>query len=435
MAAQNRESRDASVTHGETPIAVRLMRIESEFRKATRDLPRQEREKFDSFLWNSLRFDFGPKVTISQMVGTGQKASLGMEHEGAIKSAVDYYQKKVDHRELLRVLRYYAAFFLQQARKETTFSKQAFLLFKAVDMLRMVTQYAGYSINVDAETIVFGIFADLGEQRPDQFAPYFDAQIEIVKAMRRLQAFPGDHRVREKLAELYYKQTSYFDSVMQFEFLSRTYPKMPITADLRRGETYLRIAKIIQELAHVPTNRLGDARKLRNFIDRYNRDFVSKGKGIIPMSGNNPDLLQKSMNSMLPAANVWYRKALEVTRMRAPLLVEAVMNLSQNLAQTGNFKESLAVLVENQEALKKVGTSPSAWETRLEYINQLIALATKLKKRDVTAKALEQQRDFRGEVEKIQQRQKDIEGEAEQRRMRKEQRDKFFEENTGDETI
>src|SRR3990172_2390305 len=95
------------IAQGDTPIRLRLLRIESDFRQQTRTLPRQERERFDSLLWNSLRMDWGPKTTIAQVVGADQNASVGYEQEDALKSTVDYYSKKVDRRDLLRVLRFY----------------------------------------------------------------------------------------------------------------------------------------------------------------------------------------------------------------------------------------------------------------------------------------------------------------------------------------
>ncbi|MBI3992627.1 MAG: hypothetical protein HY342_05095 [Candidatus Lambdaproteobacteria bacterium] len=386
---------------GEAPVKLRLMKVESEFRHNTRTLPRQERDKFTSMLWNSIRLDFGPKTTIAQLVGSDQKAALSYEHEDALKHTVDYYRSKVDHRELLRVLRFYSAYFLQQARREHKFSKQLFLLFKAADMLRMLSQYSPFAISADAETLVYAIFADLGSQRPAQFKPYFAAEQDIIKAVRRLAVFPSDHRARERLAELYYQQTSFYDAFVQFSFLSRIYPKMPIAGDTRRGAKYLQMANIVQELAHVPRNRLGDARKLRNFIDRYNRDHG--GKGMLPLPNSDPARIQKSMASMLPAADALYRQTLAVTRLGAPRLTEAALKLGQNLDQEGRPKEALAVLLEHKALLAKIGASATAWERRLEYINQVVAVAMKLQRRDALNLALEEQRDFRVELERVQQ--------------------------------
>ena len=394
-------SRDGEPLRGDAPIKLRLMKVESEFRHLTRTLPRQERDKFDSLLWNSIRLDFGPKNTISQLVGAEQKAALSYEHEEALKHTVDYYRSRVDHRELLRVLRFYAAYFLQQARREHTFAKQLFLLFKAVDLLRMLGQFSAFAISADAETMVWAIFADLGTQRPTQFKPYFEAEQEIIKAVRRLAVFPSDHRARERLAELFYQQTSFYDAFMQFSFLSRIYPKMPIAGDTRRGARYLQMANIIQELAHVPRNRLGDARKLRNFIDRYNRDH--EGTGMLPLPNSDPARIQKSMFSMLPAADGLYRQTLAVTRLGAPRLTEAALRLGQNLFQEGRPKEALAVLLEHQPRLAKIGASVTAWERRLEYIDQVIAVARKLQRRGVLNMALEEQREFRVELERVQQ--------------------------------
>lgn len=386
------------------PVNLRRMRIESVFRHDTRNLPRQERDKYSSFLWNAVRLDWGPKVSISAVVGSQQNAPVQEKSEDALKDTLDYYRKKDDYTELVRVLKFYAAYLLQQARRERVFASQLFLLFKAVDFLRMIVQYSPYSVNQDAETLVFAIFTDLGTQRPQQFGRYYETEQTVFQSMKRLQLFPSDHRARLRLAEQLVEQTSFYDAVVQYEFLMRFYPRMPRHADIPRGRAALALGNIYQNLIDNAGRHPGDMRKLRNFVERRNRDSGSRGREIPLPQGGTPAAAQRVARALLPTANRWYTQALNVAKLGAPRLCEAAFQLARNLERERRPKEALKILLDVKPQWKRLGSSAAAWELRLTYVELLINLAMKLQRRDVLSEALEDQREFRNELERVQSR-------------------------------
>ena len=396
------------------PINLRRMRVESVFRHDTRNLPRQERDRYSSFLWNAVRLDWGPKVPITAVVGSQQNTPVQEKSEDALKDAIDYYRKKDDYTELVRVLKFYAAYLLQQARRERVFGSQLFLLFKAVDFLRMIVQYSPYSVNQDAETLVFAIFTDLGTQRPQQFGRYYETEQDVFQTMKRLQLFPSDHRARLRLAEQLSQQTSFYDAVVQYEFLMRFYPRMPRHADIPRGRAALALAGIYQNLIDNAGRHPGDMRKLRNFVERHNRDGGSRGKEIPLPQGATPSAGQRVARALLPTADRWYTQALNVAKLGAPRLSEAAFQLARNLERERRPKEALRILLDVKPQWKRLGSSATAWELRLTYVELLVNLAMKLQRRDVLSDALENQREFRNELESLHARSRRAEEEEEE---------------------
>src|SRR3970040_905102 len=167
---------------------------------------------------------------------------------------------------------------MQQARKEPQADKQQFLLFKAADFARMIVQYSAMSTSADAEALVFGIFVALGGAYGEPFSTYARHEERIYQIMRRLQTMPQDLTVRLKLGEALTEQTSYFDALVQYHALLRILIRRGEAGNRQRGWIVARIGDLFQRLSQITSSRLKDARKLRAFIDRYNRDFAEGGR-------------------------------------------------------------------------------------------------------------------------------------------------------------
>lgn len=400
------------------PITLRQMRIESAFRQDTRHIPRWEREKFANFLWNTIRLDWGPKITIGQIVGPQQKDRLDASSEPLLKSVLDYYRKRDNRGDFVLVLKFYSAHLLQLARSEREPNTQFFLLFKAMDLLRMIVQHSPYSVNEEAETLVFAILTDLGTQRPQQFRSYYDTEQIIFGAIKRLQVFPGDHGLRERLAQQLVAQTSFYDAVVHYQFLVRYYPRIPLESDTRRGRAFLSLAKIFQDLADHAGKHPGDSRKLRNFIERYNRDYAAQSKQLPLPRGDDAAQVQMTARRLLPIADQWYIQALNVRRLGAHRLSEAAELLVQNYQEERKYKEALKVLIDVKPQWKQLGASEESWELRLKYADLMTGVAMKLQRRDILSEIGEEQREYRAELDRMQQARQVQEDEEEEFRSR-----------------
>jgi tetratricopeptide (TPR) repeat protein len=358
-----------------------MLRTEAEFRRDTRDLDREERDRYSSFLWNMVRLDLGPRVSITDVVGITADRPLDYQDEAQLKSSVDFYSRR-DPQQLIRVLKFFACYVLQQARTETAFPRQLFLVFKAVDLLRMVVQYSPYCVNSEAETIVYGVFIDLGSAKPQRFGKYMKTEAQIHQLMRRLQMAPNDHQARLNMAEQLMQQTSLFDALVQYHMLLRLYPPMRPEVDRRRGYVYLKLAQVFQDIMDNVTGPIQDARKLKNFVERYNRDFAERGREIPPVTGTDRKELERTLRGVRGLANTYYARALAVQVLDPRLLLDVVTRLGRNYMEEGRFGEAVDVLVDGAKLWRHVGESAESLRRRVAYFELAATAASKANRRE-----------------------------------------------------
>ena len=381
------------------------MRVETDFRRATYRLERKERDNYSSMLWNAMRLERKPTVTIRDVVGPTLDNAVDYQHEGKLKETMDYYSRKSDPRELIQVLRFYCAYLLPQARREPVPEKQLFLLFKVVDFARTIVQYSSFAVSRDAETLVWGIFYDLGMQRPQVFGRYMDTEQAIYNMMKRLQVAPLDHATRMQLAERMIKQTSYFDALVQYQYLLERFPTVHREDDVRRGRVYLLIADIFQGLSQYAeggTTRYTDARKMRNFIERYNRSYARRGRGLPPIAGAQESQLKRAERALRAIANEWYLRAMPVRAMEAKPITEAVFKVGANHMKDGQAKEALKILREGYPYWRRVPESAELLPERIEYLSLIVAAAVRSKQRGAADWANREMRDHESRLREFQ---------------------------------
>lgn len=381
------------------------MRVETDYRRDTRGLGRREREKYDSVVWNMLRLDPKPKVGILDMVGSSQDTPLGYEHEDPLRTSVDHYRKRDDRLELVRVLKFFCAYLLQQSRKERELEKQLFSIFKAVDFARMIVQYSAYAVNGEAEAIVFGIFCDLGTQLPDRFRSYMEQEQKVFNMMKRLQVAPNDDDLRLRMAEQMVLQTSYLDAMVQLQYLLRAYPRLPQEQDTRRGRVYIKIGEIFRELAEYAGRQpeeIKDARKLRNFVERYNRDFRGKERPLPTIDEPSANQLKKVAEGMRGMAVSWLMRALAVKSFGSYMIIKQVMKLAEMYISSEQYKQASKLLSDAYPYWKRVPESEGALESRLEYLDHLSSAAVKIRQKDKIKWCSNEVRDYQGRLNEIQ---------------------------------
>ncbi|MBI4084004.1 MAG: hypothetical protein HY423_15485 [Candidatus Lambdaproteobacteria bacterium] len=384
------------------PITLRHMRVESEYRRETRNLHREERDQYSNWMLNLVKLQRAPKVTIASLVGTRGDVNLGFHHEDPLRDTFDFYRRKDDRSEMLPVLKFYAAYLMQQARKETNFRSQLFLLFKAVDLLRMIVQYSPYSVSPEAESLVFCIFTDLGSQKPERFKNYVQNEGTIYAIVKQLRNMPNDINLRLRLAQELVRQTMVFDALVQYDFLLRVYPKVPVEFDTRRAGVYIRIAELFGELIANTARPLGDGRKLRNFIERYNRDYAEKGEEIPIVTGRDPAQIARAAEVLRLTANRWYERALKVRGMGPRQLLNIVYEVSRNYEHLGRPGDALETLRGNYVHWRKVPVGLDTLQERVKYLDLIAALAVKARERAAMSWANEELREHRGALAKLQ---------------------------------
>jgi tetratricopeptide (TPR) repeat protein len=364
------------------PIVLRTLRVEAVYRHDTRNLERAERDRYSSFLWNVVRLDLGPKVTLSDLVGEAGNQALDTSHETDLSRSLDFYSGK-DPKLILPVLRFFSAYLMQQARHAKDLRRQLFLAFKAMDLLRMIVQYSPYAVNYDAETLVSGLFADLGSQLPQRFGRYHESETRIHALMRRLHHAPNDHSARAQLADAYARQTSLYDAYVQYQMILKLMPALRLELDRRRGLVSVRVGDIFQGLADMSLAGVQDARKLRNFVERYNRDHTGRGQQIPPITGPDPAVLRRVQRSFRTLANRSYLVATKVRELEPHVLLNAYTNLGTNLLAEGRFKEAAATLTEGNRHYKPQQETIAVLEQRLTFLETLSGAASRARRKEL----------------------------------------------------
>ena len=382
-------------SHGRAEL--RHMRVETEFRRTTQGLEREERDKYSSMLWNLMRLDTKPKVSILELVGPRGENDLNFSNEESLKASVDHYHKRFDRAQLVRVMKYYTVYLMQRARKEGDADKQLFLIFKAIECCRMIVQYSSYAIHAEAETIVFGALSDLAQSRPAQFEKYVDAERNIFNIMKKLHFSPTDTDARMEMAEQMVRQSSYFDAIVQYQYLLGRLPKVPRESDLARGRIYIKIGEIFQNLidyVEEGSAHFIDARKLRSFIERYNRDYAERGKTLPPITNPNAGQIRAAIKAMRGVAIVWYQRALGVRLLGPRMVTKLVAALAENHMKAGQRKDALKALHVGYRYWTRVPEGIDSLEQRIEYLNLMSATATQLKQQDTIKFATQQLREY-----------------------------------------
>ena len=366
-------------------LVFRAMRAEADFRRQTRGIDREEREKYDSFLWNMIRMDPKPRVEIRDLVGTARDNVLGYEHEAPLKTSIDHYFRRNDRGELVRVLKFYCAYMLQQARKEVDPGMQIYAAFKAVDFARMIIQYSPYSVNSDAEALVFGVFYDLGTQLPASFKRYLDYEQRIYNYMKRLQVSPLDDNIRMEMADFMFKQTSSIDAVAQYHYMMDRMPRLPKDTDSRRGRIYVKLGEVFKEHAEYAAQQpdeIRDARKLKNFIERYNRSYALSGKGLVQLEGPQAAQLRKTAVSLRKEAIRWYSRAAAVKTLPPHLVIQVVEDLSALYLLDKRSKEAIKLMVDGYSVWNRVAENEETLKERIDYLNKLVQMAMQVRNRN-----------------------------------------------------
>lgn len=358
---------------------LRSMRVESQYRSDTRNLSRQEQEKYGNLLWNLMRLNMGPSVTISDLVGADNDGKLDFKDESGLFSNVAFYHRKGDTGELLSVLKFFTAHLLHQARREDDPAKQEFLLYKAADMARMIVQFSPLSANGDAEAIVFSIYVALGTDTPARYANLMENEEFIYKQMRQLESNPHEIPLRMEIGDALLAQGSYFDALVQYRMLLRLLGRRGAGSNRSRSWVIRRTGELFQQLSDISASNLRDGRKLNSFIERYNWDY-SEGGGEIPrLVSLSSGQVNQVRRALLEEANRWHIQAAASHLLERRLRVKIAGKVGENYNELRQYSKSMKVLEDCYPLWEGVEVTKNSLEEQLHYLDQAYKAAVQLK--------------------------------------------------------
>ena len=365
----------------QSPVKLTLMRAESDFRRDTRHLPREEQERYGSMVMNLIRFESGPKVFLTELVGPGQDRDVKMADEERLSRILAYYANKANKGEMLNVVKYLAAYYLQQARKEVSYAQQFYLLFRAVDLCRMIVQYSTYAMNADAEALVLGVFVDLSAADTG-FDHAANCQRVVYDLMKKLQVSPSEISLRLKLADSLVEQGSYMDALVQLMTALKIYRPGPKGNDKVHGVIFAKTGDVLNKVAEVTPERLKDGRKLKNFVSRYNWEYAEKGRELPDPQRLNSQSLNVLRSILLGEVTQWYVRGTDVPALDRLARLTLVKKAAQIYMEINKMPAALHLLEQGYHLWHKVPFSQGVMEEQAEYLNMLVQTATRTNKRD-----------------------------------------------------
>ena len=373
-------------TPGSRPVSgvarhLKSTRVEAQYRHETRNLNRQERDKYSNLLWNIMKLDPGPRVTLDRLVGPEKDLDLGFAEEGKLQAHLGYYLGKSDPGELLQALKFFTVYLIQQTRKEASPSVQQFLLFKAVDLARMIVQYSPLSVNSDAEALVFNMFIAFGSEYPERFSGYMHAEESIFHTMRRLAVVPHDVHIRLKLGEQLAEQTSYADALVQYHMLLRILVRRGEQSTRSRGYVLSKIGDLFQEISKVTLSNLGDGRKLKNFVERFNRDFAERGRQIPLFISPTSSQVRRIRTALLREAVNWQLRAASTPTLELRVRLKSALQAGSNLNTLGDRATALKELEDGYRLWRGIPESAASLRDKSEYLKEYTSAAVYLKRR------------------------------------------------------
>lgn len=380
------------------------MRVELQYRNETRSLQRRERDKYGNLLWNMVSLNMGPRVTITDVVGAEQNVRLDYKDEAALHGNISYYQGRSNPAELIQVLKFFTTYLMQQARKEQDPRKQQFLLFKAVDLARMIVQHSSMSVNAEAEALVLSIFVALANAYGQPFTTYARSEDAVFRLMRRLAVVPRDLPLRVKLGEALVEQTSYIDALVQYQATLHILVHQGELVLRNRGWVVARMGDLFQRLSDISASRLKDARKLRMFIDRYNRDFAEGGHKLPRLQDVSVTHVTRVRQALLGEASRWYLQAGREMHLDRRQRLRAIARAAENLNSLGRSREALTALHEQNGLWARVQESEATLREHQDYLRQLSTAAMRTKRRDLVELANREGTEVAGKLSVIEQR-------------------------------
>lgn len=348
---------------------LRTMRVESQYRHDTRNISRLEQEKYGNFFWNLLRFNMGPSVTISDLVGQNNEENLGFQEEKGLSTNVGFYHQKGDTEELIAVLKFFTAHLMHQARREDEPFKQEFLLYKAADLARMIVQFSPMSANGDAESIVFSIYVALGTDDPSRYANLMEKEELIYKQMRNLESAPQEISLRMEIGDALLAQGSYFDALVQYRMLLRLLGRKGAGSNRSRSWVVRRTGELFQQLSDISSSHLRDGRKLNTFIERYNWGF-SEGSGDFPrLASLSSGQVNQVRQALLEEANRWHIQAAASLQLERRLRAKIAGKVGENYNELRQYSKSIKILEDFYPLWEGVEVTKSSLEERLNYLD------------------------------------------------------------------
>ncbi len=289
--------------------------------------------------------------------------------------------------------------------EDTNGSYQNYLLYQAIDVFSMAIQHSEKSINHSAEKMITSAFKVLIPIAP----PSYYIEKEVLKNMGELMKKPNDLDTRDKVIKLCMKGKRYYEALYQIiEYEKIMQLKSRSMYTMKAGEIQFRKATVFQ---HIIDFYLGvasgkqqksmvmDSGKLHSFILRFNMN--SSPFKLLPLAGQGPLAINKTLGSLIDAANTYYAEA--ANNIRFPHRHKAYYFMAYNNNTTDNVKSATNNIMSGLEALAKSNLKSVEKGNEkiqlLEFIIQLYTDGSSPRKADEYVKQLESLRNNVREIE------------------------------------
>jgi len=379
---------------------LRTLRAEARFRNDTRNLHRRERANFSNFLWNMMRLDLGPRITLNQLVGPNMDVGLDAAKDKALDTSVEYYRGKSDDR-LVEVLKFFNAYLMQLARRDRDPENQRYLLFKAIDFARMIVQFSPMSVNSEAESIVLAIYIALGTEDSARFGHYMRSEEKVYRIMQRLEMSPNDAQVRMDLADELVRQTCHFDALVHYRILLRILVRRGENVQRSRGYVISKIGEVFDEMSTLTLGKLGDGRKLKSFLDRYNRDFAESGHELPPLGKPNSSQMNRLQRGLINEAVRWHQQAAAFSQLDRRVRARSAARAGQCLMQLGRYRKALDVMGAQFPVWRGIPENETSLREKANYLKLLSSAAMQSKQRSEVAWIAKESNDVSTKLSKI----------------------------------
>ena len=303
-------------------------------------------------------FSKSPKVTIEQISSLLDQKVSGKELVSQLSECLQFY--KSNEKMNYRALEALGRLFLEAASKERVDStKQQFYLFWALDLFSMSIQHSTNRVNTSAAALCVSIFKIAVNVNRNTY----QLEKEILKEMTAMVAKKdlADLQSRERITKLCMKSGRLYEALyhlIEFEKLMKLKSRSMYL--MKAGEIQFRKASVFQSIIDFyvgiashkkEKDRVVNMGRLHSFIYRFNMD--NKAFKITPLTGTGPLQINKTLGSLISAANVYYAQAADNQKFRQRYKAYYCM------ARNNMFRDKIKVAIQNlQKALETIERSP-----------------------------------------------------------------------------
>ncbi|MBF0286883.1 MAG: hypothetical protein HQM14_03625 [SAR324 cluster bacterium] len=319
------------------------------------------------------------KVGIADIDTLLDKQASSKELSSNLHPCILYYkQNEKDGAQFFETL---GRLLLEAASKEhTNFTRQRYILYQALDVFSMAIQLTDKRISVSAQGMIMSVSKILSVVNSSTY--YIEKEIQAtINVMANKKKDLNDLEGRDKIIKLCMKGKRYYEALYQLaEYEKLMQLRSRSMYIMKAGEIHFRQATVFQHIidfylgvatGQAQKEQVEDMGKLRSFIYRFNMDN-SKFK-LIPLTGDGPLAINKTLGGLITAANVYYGNA--GSNSRFAHRHKAYLCMAHNNVITDKIKAAIGNLTKGMETLAKSNLKAvDKGNEKIKFLEQIIKI-------------------------------------------------------------